>query len=224
MTVPTTTPAQTHRTTTRRVILIAHGSPDPRHGAGVRRLADRMAQCSGEPVVASFLEHDFPSATDVLTSPAAADRTTVVPLLLTAGFHWRSDIPPIVAHEGRSVRLVAPPPPVAFVETIADMCRGTADVVLASAGSSRPEIGPRFEMLADQLRRQHGFRRVPVALSVGAVADVARPGALVVPVLTADGVFADRIRQAAASAGATHTDVLGDVAGFAAVLSDLAAD
>lgn len=205
------------------VILIAHGSPDLRHADSVERLADRLRQITGVTVTASYLEHNAPPVSAMLAAPVPVDlavrRTVVVPLLLTAGFHWHSDIPPIVGHHGSRATLLAPPEPVGFAPAIAELTQGHEHVVLASAGSSRPEVVGRFGALAATLTT--ASTEVEVALTPSAVTDAAQRGSAVVPVLTADGIFADRIRRAAAQAGATVTPVLGDTGGFARTIADL---
>ena len=79
----------------------------------------------------------------------------------------------------------------------------------------------RFSRLADRLLEQPAIASATVALSPRDVPDVVRPHSTVVPVLTADGVIADRIRAAAATSGARTTRVLGDTRGFADCLSRL---
>lgn len=223
---PSPTPRRTARTNgqRRRVVLIAHGSPDPRHRRGIGRLADRLQGLLACEVTAAFLEHDTPSAVEALRQVAATgsatEHTMVAPLLFTAGYHWRTDIPALVAHAGSRVTLVAPPHPAQFAGVVADLVHPHADdVVIASAGSERPEIVPRFAELADTLRTSYGVRRVSVALSAAAVAEISRPNSVVVPFLSADGVFADRIRANASSRGARTTSVVGEATAFADSLS-----
>ena len=84
-----------------QVEVIAHGSPDPRHRQSVSRLCTQLTALTGLPARAAYLEHDHPAATDVLSVPAPPNTTTsVLPLRFTAGFHWPSDIPPVVPHTG----------------------------------------------------------------------------------------------------------------------------
>lgn len=196
------------------VVLVAHGSPDPRHRRSVMTLAHRMSAWTGMAVTTCYLEHDEPFAGDwLLTSPGPSSRhRIVVPLLLTAGYHWRTDIPPIIGHNGNRATLLPPPEPAAFAEAVGELTQGVSHVVLASAGSARPEVVQRFAALAEALCGEH---EVAVALTPGDVTHHARPGSLVVPVLVADGIFADRVRAAADAAAATTTAVLGDTPGFA---------
>lgn len=196
------------------VVLVAHGSPDPRHRRSVTTLAHRMSASTGLAVTTCYLEHDEPFATNWLltgSDPSSRHRI-VVPLLLTAGYHWRTDIPPIIGHNGHRATLLSPPQPAAFAAAVGELTQGASHVVLASAGSARPEVVKRFAALAEALSVEH---EVAVALTPGDVTHHARPGSLVVPVLVADGIFADRIRAAADAAGATTTAVLGDTPGFA---------
>ena len=206
-------------------MLVAHGSPDDRHRRCVQRLAGRMTVLAAVPVSACYLEHDQPAAGAALCPPLptgiepVVSHTVVLPLLLTAGFHWRSDVPALVGHNGSRSTLLAPPEPARFRDTIDELVGNAPHVVIASAGSSRPEVVERFQSLATLLGSPG--RSIDVALSPGAVAEVARPGTVVVPALAADGIFADRIRLAATTAGASTTAVLGDTDGFAATLTDL---
>lgn len=215
------------------VHLVAHGSPDPRHAASVRRLAARVAALTRTEVTASFLEHNTPRAGTALLSPIrptvapSRHRVTVLPLLLTAGVHWHRDIPPVVGHQGSHHRLLPPLAPDVFAGVIAGLVT-TADcgVVVASAGSSRPQSVRRFAALAEQVETILAAAGRPlavrVAMSPAEVAQTAGPGDVVAPVLLADGVFADRIRDAAAAAKARTSDIVGDTwAGTAAIAASL---
>ncbi|MBL7255037.1 sirohydrochlorin chelatase [Paractinoplanes lichenicola] len=79
------------------VVLVAHGSRDPRAAASTQALARavRRAHPSWD-VHASFLDHAGPRPLDVLRS-LPGRRVVLVPLLLTAAYHGRVDIPAVVA-------------------------------------------------------------------------------------------------------------------------------
>lgn len=82
------------------VVLIAHGSRDPRAAAATRALARAVAAARpGLPVHDSYLDHTEPAPGRVLHELAAAghERVTVVPLLLTAAYHGRVDIPAVLS-------------------------------------------------------------------------------------------------------------------------------
>lgn len=78
------------------VVLVAHGSRDPRAASVTRALARTVAAVRpGLDVRAAFLEHTSPSPAAVLASlPGPA---VVVPLLLTNAYHGSIDLPAQVA-------------------------------------------------------------------------------------------------------------------------------
>ncbi|MEU8189408.1 sirohydrochlorin chelatase, partial [Micromonospora carbonacea] len=82
------------------VVLVAHGSRDPRAAEATRALARAVAAARpGVAVSASWLDHTDPGPTEALRSLAAAGhpRAVLVPLLLTAAYHRRVDVPAAVA-------------------------------------------------------------------------------------------------------------------------------
>lgn len=81
------------------VVLIAHGSRDPRAAAATRALARAVAAARpGLIVHDTYLDHTTPKPGRVLHELAAAGHrgATVVPLLLTAAYHGRVDIPAVL--------------------------------------------------------------------------------------------------------------------------------
>ncbi|KAB1128951.1 cobalamin biosynthesis protein CbiX, partial [Micromonospora sp. AMSO12t] len=69
------------------VVLVAHGSRDPRAAEATRALARAVSAARpGTPVLASWLDHTEPGPAAVLRNLAAAGhpRAVLVPLLLTA--------------------------------------------------------------------------------------------------------------------------------------------
>lgn len=82
------------------IVLVAHGSRDPRAAAATRDLARAVvAARSGLDVQVAYLDHGPPPPGDVLRALEAAGhrRATLVPLLLTAAYHSRVDIPDAIA-------------------------------------------------------------------------------------------------------------------------------
>jgi sirohydrochlorin ferrochelatase len=150
-----------------QLVAVAHGSRDPRAAATVHSLLGVVAErartsAGGVGVRAAFLDHCAPSLPQVLGSleDGRARSCIVVPLLLTAAYHSKSDIPAQLAAaaasaggaaDGVLVRCAATlgPHPLLLaalerrlreagvgVDSAPDRAR-TA-VVLAAAGSSRP--------------------------------------------------------------------------------------
>ncbi|QSB04438.1 sirohydrochlorin chelatase [Natronoglycomyces albus] len=84
---------RSQRRSNQAVLLVAHGSPDPRSAPVVRALAER---CGAH---ASFLEFDQPHPLTALRELADQGHlsATLVPLLLTNAYHARIDVPRIAA-------------------------------------------------------------------------------------------------------------------------------
>ncbi|WP_433215197.1 sirohydrochlorin chelatase [Dactylosporangium sp. CS-047395] len=81
------------------VLLVAHGSADPRAAAATRALARAVAaQRPGLDVRCAFLDHAGPRPGEQLAAFAALGHraAVVVPLLLTNAFHGRFDLPAVL--------------------------------------------------------------------------------------------------------------------------------
>lgn len=81
------------------LLVIAHGSRDPRHAATVHALVRRVrARRPGLRVETGFLDFNVPSVNGVLESLDAEGVRDVValPLLLTRAFHAKADIPAVL--------------------------------------------------------------------------------------------------------------------------------
>jgi sirohydrochlorin ferrochelatase len=89
-------PARLISTDRLAVVLVAHGSRDPRAAAATEALARavRRAQPRWD-VRAAYLDHAGPRPLDVLGG-LRSQRAVLVPLLLTEAYHGRVDIPAIV--------------------------------------------------------------------------------------------------------------------------------
>jgi sirohydrochlorin ferrochelatase len=91
------------------IVLVVHGSRDPRAAQATRALVRAVAAARpGVDVRASYLDHTLPRPGQVLSALAAAGHTrvTLVPLLLTAAYHGRVDVPDAVrAARASGIRL-----------------------------------------------------------------------------------------------------------------------
>ncbi|MBB5936109.1 sirohydrochlorin chelatase [Streptomyces zagrosensis] len=139
------------------LVIIAHGSRDPRHAATVSELSTRVrALRPGLRVEVGYLDFCAPSVPQVLSRLAADGVRDVVavPLLLTRAFHAKADIPAVLyeasaAWPQLTVRQAAVLGPStllidALERRLAEAGirpgdRSSTGVVLASAGSSDPE-------------------------------------------------------------------------------------
>jgi sirohydrochlorin ferrochelatase len=222
------------------LIAVAHGSRDPRAAATINELLSRVrSRCRDRlDVRAAFLDHCAPSLPQVLGS---VDACVVVPLLLTAAYHSKSDIPAqlaVGAPSGLDVRLADTlgPHPLLLaalerrVREAGDFTRAQTSVVLAAAGSSDPAANASVTAVAAQWQAQGGWKRVTPAYASAAgprpdeaVRSLTRDGGPVVVAsyLLAPGHFADKIRGTALAAGAAVVSaVLGDAPEVAGVIMD----
>lgn len=214
------------------LLVIAHGSRDPRHAATVHALVRRVRALRPDVrVETGFLEFNVPSVPGVLESLATEGVRDVValPLLLTRAFHAKTDIPAVLADaparlKVRQAEVLGPSPLLlAALErrlyeaglTPAD--KSSTGVVLASAGSSDPEAIAVIAEIAREWRRsgwcavRPAFASASLPRTEDAVRELRELGCArvaVAPYVLAPGRLPDRIARGAAGA-----DVLADVLG-----------
>ncbi|MFC9062966.1 sirohydrochlorin chelatase, partial [Streptomyces sp. NPDC057074] len=214
------------------LLVVAHGSRDPRHAATVHELVRRVrARRPGLRVETGFLDFNVPSVGAVLESLDAEGVRDVValPLLLTRAFHAKADIPAVLSEAPPRLRIrqaeVLGPSPLLLAAlerrlyeaglTPAD--KSSTGVVLASAGSSDPEAIAVIAEIAREWRRsgwcavRPAFASASLPRTEDAVRELRALGCArvaVAPYVLAPGRLPDRIARGAAGA-----DVLADVLG-----------
>ena len=167
-------------TDSRAVLLLGHGSRDPRAADVVGELLLAVAAATGLTVRAAYLDFATPDARDALRALAhdGFGAVRVVPLLFTPGYHLTHDVPLVLAASGVSERMQVSTAPSLLAEggrrrellltalagrLIQAGSDGDVDgLVLASAGSSSPGARLSVQSLAGDLERQHG---IPVELA-----------------------------------------------------------
>ncbi|MEU6843229.1 sirohydrochlorin chelatase [Streptomyces sp. NPDC046716] len=216
------------------LLVIAHGSRDPRHAATVHALVREVrAQRPGVRVETAFLDFNIPSVPGVLESLAAEGVRDVIalPLLLTRAFHAKADIPAVLREAPRGLRVrqadVLGPSPLLvsalerrlYEAGLDPADKPTTGVVLASAGSSDPEAIAVIAEIAREWRHTGWCAVRPAFASaslprtedaVRALRDLGCERVAVAPYVLAPGRLPDRI-----AAGAVGADVLGGVLGAA---------
>lgn len=106
------------------LILLAHGSPDPRHADAINNIADRVSRELGSAwtVFTSYLQHHGPTVTEAFSAArqSVAEAVVIQPLLLTTGKHWRDDVPEITgeATSNPEVQLLEPPDPMELLAAV----------------------------------------------------------------------------------------------------------
>lgn len=205
----------------RAIVLLAHGSPDPRHAAGVEALAARVRERTpGRAVHTAYLDHHPPSPADAavdLLGPAV-----VVPVLLTPAYHAAVDVPAAVAElsarSGADVELAAPlGPDRRLLEGAEELLAAegvlpspTTAVILYAAGSSdSAAVMTIAETIASAPRLGWGPWAVAALDGGSRLADVLRglpddvERTVAVSFMVAEGVLRDRMAQACGRHGVT---------------------
>ncbi|TDD85496.1 sirohydrochlorin chelatase [Actinomadura darangshiensis] len=224
---------------------MAHGSRDPRAAATVTALLDAVrARRPDVPVHAAFLDHAPPAPDRVLDGLArgGAGEAVVLPLLLTAAYHSKTDIPGVLNRvRGLHPRLrlrtagtLGPHPLLmdALERRLSEAGAEPGDpdtaVVLVSAGSSDASANATIARLAREWRPRGWWDVTPAyasaagpkpAEAVAALLDAGAPRVAVASYFLAPGHFADKVRNEALAAGAS---AVSPVLGAAPEIADLA--
>lgn len=226
------------------LLVIAHGSRDPRHAASVHALTERVrAERPGLRVVTGYLDLCAPSVSQVIDRLAAEGVRDVValPLLLTRAFHAKADVPAAL-REATAARprlrvtvtdVLGPSPLLTAAldrrlrEAGVTPGDGSTGVVLASAGSTDPEAIAVIAEIAREWRHtgwcavRPAFASASLPRTEDAVRRLRAEGVrriAVAPYVIAPGFLPDRIAHGAHAAGA---DALAAVLGPAPELARL---
>lgn len=248
------------------LVAVAHGSQDPRATATIAGLVDLVRSQAAERGLGgldareAFLDHGAPSLADALRAisrggergihPPASPDVALVPLLLTAAYHSKSDIPAqvaaaaaMLAKDGlprcrvRQTPTLGPHPLLTAglerrLAEAAGASPGQTSVVLAAAGSSDPRANEMVATLAARWQASGRWRRVVPAYASAASPSPAeairalharfpRHRVVVATYLLAPGYFADKIEAQALEAGAVAVSApLGAIPEVANVIID----
>lgn len=202
------------------LVVVAHGSRDPRALSTVRALLDKVrALRPGLPVRLGHIELNEPLLPDTLAA-LDTDEAILVPLLLSRGYHVKRDIPEMAA-EARVNARVAPalgPHPLLVEALYArlveagwrtrmdDATRRESAVILAAAGSRDPESKLDTSHTAHLLANRLGVPVIPAYATTAAptvqdalrtLAARGRTRVAIASYFTAPGRFATECAQAA---------------------------
>ncbi|MEV2249510.1 sirohydrochlorin chelatase [Streptomyces sp. NPDC050147] len=205
------------------LVVVAHGSRDPRALATVTALLARVRELRpGLGVRLGHIELNEPLLGDALA--AATGSAVLVPLLLARGYHVKHDIPEAAARAPHLDTRVAAPlgPHPLLVDALHDRLveagwparpgqagRRTGGVVLAAAGSRDPDSAADTRRTADLLAQRLGVPVLPayatptaatplsVPAAVRALAARGRHHTAVASYFTAPGRFATQCADAA---------------------------
>ena len=201
------------------IVLLAHGSPDPRHARGVETLADHVRTLVPDrPVHTAYLDHHAPSPSE--TAAGIGSRAVVVPVLLTPAYHAKVDVPAavnqMIADSGSDVGVAAALGPHRLLLDAAEELLAlegiepdpSTAVVLYAAGSSDSEaVATVGQTIVDHPREGWGRWGV-AALDGGATMEqVLRTmpdeveRTVAVSFMVAEGILRDRMAQHCGRAG-----------------------
>nr|WP_241267401.1 sirohydrochlorin chelatase [Streptomyces scabichelini] len=209
----------TRRAAPPALVLVGHGSRDPRALSTIRALIEKIRELrSGLPVHLGHIELNEPLLSDTLASLGTAD-AVLVPLLLSRGYHVKQDIPEAAAAAQARTRVAAPlgPHPLLIEALYArlveagwrtragEAARRTSGIVLAAAGSRDPEAAVDTRRTAQLLAERLGVPVVPayasaaptVPQAVRALAARGRHRVAIASYFTAPGRFATECAEAA---------------------------
>jgi sirohydrochlorin ferrochelatase len=79
------------------IVLVAHGSRDPRSARTMRELGRRVALRWPAGATTAFLDFDAPTVAGALATMTGGPRPIVVPALLTKAYHGRVDLPGLLS-------------------------------------------------------------------------------------------------------------------------------
>lgn len=197
------------------VILLGHGSRDPRASDAVRSFAEGMPERGIHYTVqAAFLDHNRPTLQEVVDALPVGERDViVVPMLLSSAFHAKSDVPAAI-RDLKTTRTVRTTLPVGSVHALVRSAAATLEgpIVIGFSGTSDPLAQQDLDALAAELAEERGS-----AVRVGYVTQAQPDVVVAMHAIAARGVvtytlwpgmFTDRIRQAAEDAGVPCTPPL----------------
>ncbi|AIY01882.1 hypothetical protein ART_2283 [Arthrobacter sp. PAMC 25486] len=193
------------------MIACAHGTNDAQGQTRINQLRADIAQLRpGLTVLEAYVDVQQPALPDVVAGLAPDSRVVVVPLLLTVGYHVQVDIAEAVASRPNTFAAapLGPDPRLAKLldERLGELPAGWG-VVLAAAGSSRPEAAEQIEVLAadlavrrpERVMAAYGASAKPsVPEAVAALRDGGAVGVAVASYLLAPGYFHDQLSMAGA--------------------------
>ncbi len=150
------------------LLAIAHGSVEPAAGLALESLMDRVrARSPGRLAELAYVDHTAPSVSQALARLAPSDPVIVVPLLLSAASHSKSDIPAAIS----AARLVDPARAIAYGRPLGPHplllaaldrllreagATSASAVILLAAGSADPDANADVAKMARLLWEWRG--------------------------------------------------------------------
>jgi sirohydrochlorin ferrochelatase len=219
------------------VVLLAHGSPDPRSSAAVEDLAERFeAFLDGPTVRVAYLNHNWPTLTAAVGRERDAGSlhdVVVLPLLLSNASHALRDVPAAVADAERDSRISITVGETVGMElalavALDSQAAPGSPIVLAWAGGRSTQAQSATQSLVARWREATG--REIVAAPASESGEFLRAAVEELQILTGlaptlaiftmfPGVLADQVLAVAQSLGLTATTPLYNHAALVEILA-----
>ncbi|HEX8079213.1 MAG TPA: sirohydrochlorin chelatase [Jatrophihabitans sp.] len=181
------------------LIAVAHGTRDQAGVREVQRLVELVRQARPDvPVRLCWLELAEPLLRNAL--PGITGPVVVVPLLLSTGYHVKTDITAVLGDRPDTAVANQLGPDSRITAVVLARMREAgavtgAGVALFASGSSDPEAAENLAEVAAQLQRQAGCRVYPRFLTDKRWRDGLPDGVQVANYLFAPGYFNDQLRS-----------------------------
>lgn len=208
------------------VVLLAHGSPDPRSSAAAAQIAADLERHLDGPIVRiAYLQHNWPTLTAAIgreLDSGVITKVRVQPLILTEATHAVRDIPEAIARAERDHRMTLEVGPTIGMDpslgpALDALIPPDLPVVLAWAGGRTPAAFTSTQALADAWAVASG-REIMLAIvsesgeSILTAVQELRQRTGRIPIVATftlfPGVLADQISTAATAAGTNATTPL----------------
>jgi sirohydrochlorin ferrochelatase len=180
------------------LVAVAHGTRNPAGVAELERLAELVRSTRPEVEVRlCWLELASPLLAELL--PVLTGPVVVVPVLLSTGYHVKTDIAGVVGDRPDTAVAAQLGPDPRITAVVWERLREAGGVpaagaVLFASGSSDPEAADNLATVAGQLEQQAGCRVYPRFLTDERWSDGLPTGVAVANYLLAPGYFDDRLR------------------------------
>ncbi|MGA8845962.1 MAG: CbiX/SirB N-terminal domain-containing protein [Nocardioides sp.] len=200
--------------TTTRLVTVAHGTRKAEGNEVAQLVTAAAGQRLGMSAIATYVELSEPLFADVMAS--TEEPAVIVPLLLSTGFHMRSDLPDQAALAHVPVKLgrqLGPDPLLAQAQVHrlveAGARRGQRVVLVAAGSSDEAATCDQLCAVAHLARAWDGPVELATLSGHGSrPADLIRAGDAVSPYLLSPGFFHDRLKREAPP-GVVVADVMG---------------
>lgn len=193
----------------KQLILLAHGSPDPRSGKAIQEFAAKIQNRLDLSTEVAFLDHEKPTLSEIARHNVP-ENVLVVPMLLSKAFHARFDVPKAMKEAG--LTQILPPIGHPFDLLTALIRVAGPHVIVAAAGSTDKAARQLFQDAVKLASIKSGINAEPAFVTGSELGLQSQLLAMkqspstdikIIPWLLAEGRLLDAILVEAQSKGAS---------------------